>query len=146
MAPKKVLVISPSESLRTWLSNSLSPARFCIWHSCPGSEVLPAVLSVRPQIAVVDGIDARPEAAQLEIALVKSVCPEARIIALSGHSSGADAPVLEQGVFYYMAATSNGDLVRVLESAAGPALPGRHEEAGPRSGRAFTLGSEEVLE
>lgn len=126
MARSKVLVVSPTETLHAALARDLPPALYSIWDARPGPNVLRAVLSVRPDVAVVDRIDARPEAAQLEIALLKSFCPDARIIALSGHSSGTDATVVEQGLFYYMAAPSDGELVRVLESAAGiaPSGPG----------------------
>lgn len=113
-----VLVVSPSEVLRDALEGDLPRERFRVWYARPGAPVLPALLRSRPWIAVVDGIDARPEAAQLEIALVKSVCPEARVIAVSGCSSGVDAAVVEQGVFYYVAAPSPDELVRAVEIAA----------------------------
>lgn len=112
-----ILVVSPSESLGDSLASELPRNRFEVWFSRPGAPVLGAVVGSRPQIVIVDGIDTRPEAAQLEIALVKSVCPEARVIAVSGRSSGVDASVVEQGVFYYMAAPSEGELVRAVESA-----------------------------
>jgi ActR/RegA family two-component response regulator len=113
-----LLVVSPSESLGDSLVSELPRDRFDVWFSRPGAQVLAAVVGSRPQIAVVDAIDARPEAAQLEIALLKSFCPEARVIVVSRCSSGADASVVEQGVFYYMAAPSKGELVRAVESAA----------------------------
>lgn len=114
----RLLVVSPSESLGDWLTNELPRDRFNVWFSRPGAQVLGAVIGSRPEIAIIDGIDTRPEAAQLEIALLKSVCPETRVIAVSGCSSGADASVVEQGVFYYVAAPSEGELVRAVESAA----------------------------
>ncbi|HKJ91862.1 MAG TPA: hypothetical protein VJ957_01785 [Longimicrobiales bacterium] len=113
-----LLVVSPSESLGDSLASELPRDRFHVWYARPGAQVLGAVVGSRPQIAIVDAIDARPEAAQLEIALLKSVCPEARVIVVSGCSSGADASVVEQGVFYYVAAPSEGELVRAVESAA----------------------------
>lgn len=116
---RNLLVVGPSEQLRDSLAGELSPQRFRIWFCRPGARVLRALNRSRPEIAIIDGIDARPEAAQLEIALVKAVSPEARVIAVSRHSSGADASVIEQGVFYYMAGLSEAELLRAVESAAG---------------------------
>lgn len=115
---KDLLVVSPSEALRHALESELSRERFRVWYTRPGAPVLSALQQSRPCIAVLDGIDGRPEAAQLEIALVKSMCPEARVIVVSGCSSGSDASVVEQGVFYYMAAPSRQELVRAVEVAA----------------------------
>lgn len=114
---RTVVLISPSASLAGALSRALSPDQFNVAHVKPGPAVLQAVRRERPQIAVVDGIDERPDAAQLEIALLKELCPDARIIALSGKSSDADAGVVEQGIFYYMAAPLVGELVRVIHAA-----------------------------
>ncbi len=113
-----LLVVSPSEALRDSLVHELPRERFRVWYSRPGAPMLDAVIASRPEVAVLDGIDTRPEAAALEIALVKSYCPNVRVIAVSGCSSGVDASVIEQGVFYYMAAPSDGELIRALESAA----------------------------
>lgn len=117
MSTTTVVVISPSEQLGAVLSQALSPERFDVVEVRPGPGVLRVLRRERPRIAVVDRIDERPEAAQLEIALVKELCPEAPIVALSGKSSETDAQVLEQGIFYYMAAPSGGDLVRVIHAA-----------------------------
>lgn len=124
-----VVVISPSELLPAVLSRALSSKQFNVLEVRPGPGVLRAVRRERPQIAVVDRIDERPEAAQLEIALLKELCPEARIIALSGKSSDADATVVEQGIFYYMAAPAVGDLVRVIYAAERAAVA--RVERGP---------------
>lgn len=113
-----LLVVSPSESLRDSVASELPRGRFRVWYSRPGARMLGALTSARPEIVVLDGIDTRPGAAELEIAVVKSFCPEARVIAVSGCSSGADASVVEQGAFYYMAAPSEGELARAVESAA----------------------------
>lgn len=112
-----IVVISPSASLPAALSQTLSSTQFTVVEVRPGPGVLGTVRREQPQIAVVDRIDERPEAAQLEIALLKELCPEARIIALSGESSDADAAVVEQGIFYYMAEPAVGDLVRVIQAA-----------------------------
>lgn len=119
----RLLVVGPSQSLRDTLAQELPPNRFSVWYCRPGAAVLGTLRRIRPDIAVLDAIDGRPEAAQLEIALMKSSYPETRIIAVSGCSSGGDASVVEQGVFYYMAAPSEGELARAVELAASPARP-----------------------
>lgn len=113
----RILVISPSAQLGLVLSYAL-PARFDVIDVRPGPAVLQALRHAHPRVAVVDRIDERPEAAQLEIALVKDLAPAARIIALTGKSSEADASVVEQGLFYYMAESLNGELKRVIHAAA----------------------------
>lgn len=115
----RVLVISSTRALAAGLSRSLPPDRYQVCAVRPGSGVLRALRQERPAVAVVDGIDTRPASAQLEIELTKELCPEARVIALSGHSSPADASVVEQGLFYYMAAPSDRELERVVRAAAG---------------------------
>lgn len=119
-----VAIISPSADLGVALSRSLSAGRFELTDIRPGPAVLRDLRRCRPEIAIVDRIDERPEAAQLEIALIKEICPETPIIALSRDSSESDASVVEQGLFYYMAAPSNGDLIRVIDAAQHSILAG----------------------
>jgi len=119
------VVISPSSALSTALSQELPSSRFHVVDIRPGLDVLEAVRRDRPRIAVVDGIDGRPEAAQLEIALLKDLCPGVEIIALSHESSEQDASVIEQGVFYYRAAASAHELVRIIDAAECAAISKR---------------------
>lgn len=124
MQRTQVAIISPTADLGATLSRSLSAGRFDLADIRPGPAVLRELRRFRPEIAIVDRIDERPEAAQLEIALLKDLCPEAPIIALSGESSESDAPIVEQGIFYYMAAPSDGDLIRVIDAAEHSILAG----------------------
>lgn len=111
------MVISPSGALSAALARELPPSRFLVLDIRPGPRVLEAARREQPRIAVVDGIDRRPESAQLEIALLKELCPGVEIIALSNESSEQDASVIEQGVFYYRAAASAHELVRIIDAA-----------------------------
>jgi len=95
----------------------LSAERFEVVVVEPGPDVVRAVCRDRPGIAVIDRIDERPEAAQLEIAVLKEMWPGVEIIALSLHSSEADASIVEQGVFYYTGAASMDEIVRVIHAA-----------------------------
>jgi hypothetical protein len=71
---------------------------------------------------VIDRIHERPDAAQMEIAFLKELRPEVRIIALSQAPSASDGWVAEQGVFYYMTVTEGGELARIIEAAARQAM------------------------
>lgn len=113
----RIVVISSSGALSAALSEELPSSRFHVLDIRPGPRVLDAARRERPRIAVVDGIDERPAAAQLEIAVLKELCPGVEIIALSNESSEQDASVVEQGVFYYQAAASAGELVRIIDAA-----------------------------
>lgn len=115
MLANTVLVISPTCELRRSLKSALADS--CVTDVHPGAGVLRVVQRERPRIVIVDRIDERPEAAQLEIALVKALCPNARIIALSRNSSDADAVVVEQGIFCYVASPCEDELVRLIDAA-----------------------------
>lgn len=117
MTPTTVIVISPSGMLGVALSRALSTSGFQIVPVRPGPDVLDAVRRVRPRIAVIDRIDERPEAAQLEIALLKTLSPDVQIIAVSDRSSEVDAAVIEQGIFYYAVGASSGELVQLINAA-----------------------------
>jgi ABC-type phosphate transport system ATPase subunit len=77
----------------------------------------------RPDVAVLDAVEGRVDAAQMEIELLKELCQDVRIIAVSREPSQQDAWVVERGVFFYMAAPHAGELVRVIEAATRPSRP-----------------------
>ena len=116
MKATRVVVVSPSRTLGTALSDRLS-SHFEIVTVHPGPEMFEAVRECRASIAVIDRIDERPETAQLEIAVLKELSPGVEIIALSDNSSDRDASVIEQGIFYYAAAVSLGQLTRLIHAA-----------------------------
>jgi DNA-binding response OmpR family regulator len=117
VTPTTVVVISPSSMLGIALSRALSTSGFHIVPVRPGPGVLDAVRRERPRIAVIDRIDERPEAAQLEIALLKTLSPDVQIIAVSDRSSEVDAAVIEQGIFYYAVDASSAELVQLINAA-----------------------------
>ena len=117
MHTARVVVVSPSRALGVTLLRRLSPARFEVVDVEPGPGVVRAVCRNRPGIAVIDRIDERPEAAQLEIAVLKELWPGVQIIALSSNSSETDASIVEQGVFYYTAEAPVDEIVRVILAA-----------------------------
>jgi DNA-binding response OmpR family regulator len=118
MVPLHLLVISADDETGSWLVQHLPERRFRVKSARPGPTLIPTVRSWRPQVAVVDGIDRRREAAQMEVALLKDQSPGVQVIALCERSSELDAQVIEQGIFYYLAGCSRGELLRVVEAAA----------------------------
>lgn len=126
-----VLVISAGCETGAWLSERLSAERFRVSTARPGPDLIPAVRDGRPHVAVLDGVHARPDVAQLEVALLKDQSPGVRIIALSDEPSPRDAEVIEQGIFCYLGGCSLGELLRVIESVAGEPATGRVEDNQP---------------
>ncbi len=110
-------MISPGEELAGSLAKALT-AVCTVTAVRPGARMLHVLRDVRPEVVIVDRIDQRSEGAQLEIALVKELSPRARVIALSGNSSDADASSIEQGIFCYVAAPRGDELVRLVRAAA----------------------------
>jgi DNA-binding NarL/FixJ family response regulator len=113
-----VLVISPGRQTDSWLIRRLDPRRFALRYVRPGPGLVQAVRAAPPDVAVLDGIHARPELAAIEVALLKAHNPAVQIIATSDQSSELDARVIEQGVFCYLAGCSRDELLRVLHAAA----------------------------
>jgi DNA-binding response OmpR family regulator len=129
-----VLVISTGPATGAWLEERLDARRFSVGTAQPGPDLIRAVREAQPQIAVLDGIDARPELARLEVALLKDRSPGVQIIALSAQSSELDVEVIEQGVFCYLGGCSLEELLRVVESAArGRAEDRTHPHSNLRS-------------
>jgi DNA-binding NtrC family response regulator len=114
----QVMVISAEPSTALWLAQRLAPSGIAVVPTEPGPEFIRAVREIRPQVAVLDGIDARPQLAPMEVAVLKDQSPGVRIIARSGESSELDVAVVEQGIFCYLGGCSLEELLRVVESAA----------------------------
>lgn len=129
MQTARVVVVSPSRALGAALVRRLSAARFEVIDVEPGPDVVKAMCRGRPGIAVIDRIDERREAAQLEIAVLKEIWPGVEIIALSSNSSEADASIVEQGVFFYSATASVDEVVRVIHAAEQAAVSRWEERA-----------------
>ena len=126
-----VLVISAGSRTAQWLSERLSAERFRVSTARPGPELIPAVRERRPQVAVLEGLNARPGVAALEVALLKDQSPGVRIIALSDEPSARDAEVIEQGIFCYLGGCSLGELLRVIESVGREPAVGSAEDSQP---------------
>jgi DNA-binding response OmpR family regulator len=117
MSRMDVLVVSSESEIGAWLAGRLSRDKFEVRAVRPGPALVEAVRERQPHLAVLDGIDAHPEAAQLAVALLKDRNPAVRIVALSGASSETDGEVIEQGIFCYLASCSRDELLRVIQAA-----------------------------
>ena len=117
--PLRVLVNSPDDVLVGLLKSELSSPQLLVAYTEPGASFMQAARSLRPQIALIDRIHERAAAAQMEIAVLKDLRGDVRVIVLSEDPSAADASVVEQGVFYYMASPSPAKIVAVVQAAVG---------------------------
>jgi DNA-binding response OmpR family regulator len=118
MSRLNLLVVSMDDETGAWLSERLSPLEFEVSVAPPGPKLIEAARRTRPHLAVLEGIDDRPRAAPLEVAILKDQSPGVLIIALSEDSSEFDAEVVEQGIFFYLAGRSREELLRVITAAA----------------------------
>ena len=116
--PLRVLVTSPDPEVTRLLESALPSPEFTVASSQPGSSFMQVARRERPQIAIIDRIHERAQAVQMEIAVLRDLCSQVRIIVLSEEPSPADASVVEQGVFYYLAAPSPAKIVAVVHAAA----------------------------
>ena len=114
----RVLVISPDRTLEDYLSTQLSAAEFEVLGTRPGGNVIEIARRERPQVAVIDGADARAEAAALELAVLRDVRADVRIVVVSRMPSSEDARLVEQGVFFYLAASPPVRQPEVIQAAA----------------------------
>lgn len=117
--PLRVLVNSPDTVLVGALKSALCSPVLSVAYTEPGTSFMQAARSLRPRIAVIDRIHERAAAAQMEIAVLKDLRSDVRVIVLSEDPSPADASVVEQGVFYYLAAPSPARIVAVVHAAVG---------------------------
>jgi DNA-binding NtrC family response regulator len=113
----QVLVVSAGLETGDWLAARLCPQLYEVRSASPGADFVRVLRERRPDVAVIDGIHARPAVAPMEVALLKDRSPGVQIIALSDESSVNDAAVVEQGVFCYLAGCSRDELLRVVQAA-----------------------------
>lgn len=113
-----VMVITPDPTLGQYLAERLSDQSFEVFDVRPGPKVVDRVYAVSPFIAVLDHIEERSDAVQLEIALLKRRRQQVQIILASGNSSTREAQLVEQGIFFYFAGRFRSELVRVVLAAA----------------------------
>lgn len=126
----RVLVISPEASLGSVLSSQLPAGDFEVVRQTPGGGLVEAIRRVRPHIAVIDDVQARPVAVAMEVALLRDVRPEVRVIAVSAEagSEREEASLIELGLFFYLRAAPPVRLPDLVLAAA-RSLRGRRQEA-----------------
>lgn len=100
------------------LRHHLAASRFAVAAAAPGIAFLQSVRQERPDIAVLDHVNDRPHAAEMELAILKELRPDVRIIVVNERQSPEDAWVAERGVFFFTTLPPGPELVRVIEAAA----------------------------
>lgn len=113
-----VLVIGTEEETGQALIRAFSPTRYRIVQTRPGAPFVEAARRECPEIVVIDQIDERPEAAGVEVEVLKAIRPDVRIVVVSRNPSTRDAEVVERGVYYYQAGPPGAELVEVVEAAS----------------------------
>jgi len=120
-----VLINTSDTTLADSIRCRLQPPGVHVVISQPGLSFMQVARRQRPQVALLDAVEERVDAAQMEIELLKELRQDVRIIVLSRQPSQQDAWVVECGVFFYLAAPAVGEVVRVIEAAARAALGAR---------------------
>ncbi|MBI2566268.1 MAG: hypothetical protein HYV63_04455 [Candidatus Schekmanbacteria bacterium] len=112
-----LLVCSPEPEIAVALERKLGEQRMRVVAVAPGVAFVRSVMAERPLMAVLDRVDERPVAAQMEVELLKIARPEVRIVVLSAHSTPHDAALLKQGVLYFVAQSWRQVLAQVVDAA-----------------------------
>jgi DNA-binding NtrC family response regulator len=126
----RILINSPDEDVARVLQSGLEPQAYLVTDVRPGPAFVRTVREEWSDIVIIDRVHERPDAAQVEIEVVKGLRPEARIIVISGESSEKDAKIIEQGVYYYLTSGTVPELIRVIKAAA-KSLGVQHKETQP---------------
>lgn len=113
----RILVDSPDPKTVEFLRKQLSDARFKIISTNKSQQFLELARQEQPHIVVIDKIHERQETVLQQIISLNESRPEIRIIAISEQSSPNDAPVIEQGLFYYLTLPVGAELIRIIEAA-----------------------------
>lgn len=113
----RIIVVSPEKHISQCLSENLSGSVYEIIDCRPGSEKLVELGGIA-DIAVIDRIDEQLDLSRFEITVLKKAQTNLPIIVISQYSTGRDADVINQGVFYYLAGYSEQRLLRVVRAAA----------------------------
>lgn len=114
----QVLVSTPDPSTARALESALQGPEFTVAVARLGPWFVQDVRQVRPHVAVIDRVHERHRAALNEIAVLKDCGAGVRIILLSQEPSPADAALVEQGVFFYLAVPSLPNVVALVHAAA----------------------------
>ncbi len=113
----RILINSPNEDVTRVLRSGLDPEAYWVTDVRPGPAFVRTVRGEWSDIVIIDRVHERSDAAQVEIEVVKSLRPQARIIVISGESSEKDAKIIEQGVYYYLTSGTVPELIRVIKAA-----------------------------
>jgi len=114
----RVLVVSTDGTLCDFLRRELPQAEFAVVPTAPGAEFVRSARQACPDVAVIDRVHARRDVAEVEVALLRSLRPEARIILVSEVPSRDDARLVEVGVFFYLSASPPLRLPELVRAAA----------------------------
>ena len=125
MSTTPILIISPDPAVAAFLGAHLPAGEFAIEAVRPGADATARACREPLAVAIVDRIEQRADAAQLEISLLKQTQPQVRVIAISRDSSHRDARIVEQGLFYYWTGRPRPALVDLVQAAAGRAVNGK---------------------
>lgn len=112
----RILVDSPDPNTVEFLRKQLSDVRFKIIATNKEQHFSELARREQPHIVVIDRIHERLQTAQQQIIALHEAHPEVRIIAISEQSSPSDAPVIEQGLFYYLTLPVGAELIRIIEA------------------------------
>ena len=118
----RVLVVGTDQALVDFLRRELSAVEFQVFPTLPGAEFVRAVRQAPPDIAVIDRAHARRDVAEMEVALLRDVRREARIILVSEVPSEEDGRLVEAGVFFYLSASPPLRLPDLVRAAAASIL------------------------
>lgn len=114
----RVLTTGTHSQVDTFLKNNLPTRRFVVIDTLSGQPFVEAARKFRPNIVLFGNADATQETVRMEIAVLKEIVPQAKILVLSGESTRADAVLVEPGVFYYGTGVSDSNLLRIIQAAA----------------------------
>lgn len=114
----RVLVISLERALEDFLRRELSAGEFDVFTSRPGAQVVRAARQFRPDIAVIDRAHDSRDLAEMEVALLRDLRPEVRIILVSEVPSAEDGRLVEAGLFFYLSASPPLRLPALVRAAA----------------------------
>ncbi|MBI4564685.1 MAG: hypothetical protein HY716_08365 [Planctomycetes bacterium] len=84
--------------------------------SLPPLTLIRKVCASLPNVLVLELSYGGPMVARV-VATLKETCPSTRIILYSSNSQEEDAPVIEEGVYYYAAGVSGDELSQVVRAA-----------------------------
>lgn len=114
----RVLVVSTDQALGHFLRRELPQGDFAVVATLPGAEFVRSVRQACADVAIIDRVHARRDVAEMEVALLQDLRPEARVILVSEVPTKDDARLVEAGVFFYLSASPPLRLPELVQAAA----------------------------